>query len=309
MAVPADAARLERFLEMISAERGASPKTVDAYSRDLRDFLNFLERQRIDATGASLSNLRGYIAELGDRGMAPASVARKTSSLRQFFRFLVAEGDLNDDPSRLLDAPRRGRALPKVLSAEEVEALLAAARHLEGPEGLRAVALLELLYATGLRVSELVGMPLAAIDRESGLVLVHGKGGRQRFVPVGSAALGAIEAFLGCRDRFVADGGHSPWLFPSRSSAGHLTRQRFAQLLRNLALAAGIDPARVSPHVLRHAFASHLLANGADLRAVQQMLGHADISTTQIYTHVLEERLRQTVESHHPLARARQPSI
>lgn len=309
MAVAADDTRLERFLEMITAERGASPKTVDAYSRDLLDLIDFLKGQRIDATRVGLSNLRQYIAELGGRGMAPTSIARKRSALRQFFRFLVAEGDIADDPSRLLEAPRRRRPLPKVLAATEVDSLLATARRLGGPEGQRANALLELLYATGLRVSELVGLPLAALDREGGLILVHGKGGRQRFVPVGGSALAAIDDYLGCRDRFVADGGSSPWLFPSRSSTGHLTRQRFAQLLRELSMAAGIDPARVSPHVLRHAFASHLLANGADLRAVQQMLGHADISTTQIYTHVLEERLRQTVEAHHPLARTRKSSI
>lgn len=302
----AESEHVERFLEMLVAERGASPRTIDAYRRDLNDFIRFSTSLGQKPVDTDLASLRSYVRDLGQRGMAPTTVARKVSALRQFFAFLVAEGDLGADPSRLLESPRRGRPLPKVLGQPQVDALLSAARAREGVDGRRTAVLLELLYATGLRVSELVGLPLADLDRDSGMVLVRGKGGRQRYVPIGDAALAAVGAYLKHRTSFGRNGVASPWLFPSRSKSGHLTRQRFAQILRELAIECGIDPAHVSPHVLRHAFASHLLANGADLRAVQQMLGHADISTTQIYTHVLEERLRQTVTSHHPLARAGQ---
>jgi integrase/recombinase XerD len=294
---------IERFLEMISAERGASPRTLSAYGKDLTHLAGYLGSEKVDALRCDGALLRRYVAALGARGLAPSTISRKISTLRQFFKFLVVDGVRASDPSRLLDAPRRGRSLPRVLAAAEVESLLIQVRQMAGAEGVRATALLELLYASGLRVSELVGLPLANLDLDAGLILVRGKGGRERYVPVGGSALAALRAYLGRRKEFLPAERESSWLFPSRAGHGHLSRQRFAQILDDLAVSADIDPRRVSPHVLRHAFASHLLANGADLRSVQQMLGHADISTTQIYTHVLEERLRQTVVAHHPLSK------
>ncbi|MEQ8247149.1 MAG: site-specific tyrosine recombinase XerD [Alphaproteobacteria bacterium] len=294
---------IERFLEMISAERGASPRTLLAYGKDLTHLADYLIREKCSAVGCDGVLLRRYVSTLGARGLAPTTVARKISTLRQFFKFLVVDGVRVDDPSRVLDPPRRGRSLPRVLAAAEVESLLLQVRRMTGPEGARATALLELLYASGLRVSELVGLPLSSLDLDAGLVLVRGKGDRERYIPVGNSALAALRAYLERRREFLSADKASPWLFPSRANPGHLSRQRFAQILDELAVKAGVDPRRVSPHVLRHAFASHLLANGADLRSVQQMLGHADISTTQIYTHVLEERLRQTVVDHHPLSK------
>ena len=288
---------------MISAEQGASPRTLEAYGRDLQGLDRFLQGDQGDLLKCDGAQVRSFVASLGARGLAPATISRKISTLRQFFKFLLLEGVREDDPALLLDAPRPSRSLPRVLSSGEVEALLHQARELEGPDGLRMVALLEVLYACGLRVSELVGLPLTNVDLDTELVLVFGKGGRQRYVPLGESAVSAIRSYLDVRSAFLPDNRGSSWLFPSRGRSGHLSRQRFAQILDDLAVMAGIDPRRVSPHVLRHAFASHLLANGADLRAVQQMLGHADISTTQIYTHVLEERLKQTVATHHPLAK------
>jgi integrase/recombinase XerD len=239
--------------------------------------------------------------------LAPRTGARRLSALRQFYRFLYAEGLRGDEPTAALDSPHQGRPLPRVLSESEVDALLAAARSRDGPEGLRLAALVEVLYATGLRVSELVALPLAAVRRDPRVLLVRGKGGKERMVPLGEPAREALSAYLEVRRRFCPAGRDPRWLFPSRAASGHLTRHRFAQLLKALAVEAGVDPGKVSPHVLRHAFASHLLEHGADLRAVQQMLGHADISTTQIYTHVLNERLRRLVETHHPLARGWPP--
>lgn len=294
---------VEHFLEMMSAEQGASPRTIDAYGRDLASLLRFLHDKKDDVTGCDGPRLRSFVADLGGRGLAPATISRKVSTLRQFFKFLLLDGLRVDDPSLLLDAPRRGRPLPRILSHHDVEILLCQARDMEGPNGWRAGALLELLYACGLRVSELVGLPLSNVDLNTELVLVVGKAGRQRYVPIGESAVTALKAYLNVRESFLPNDKKSPWLFPSRSRSGHLSRQRFSQLLDDLAVKAGIDPRRISPHVLRHAFATHLLTNGADLRAVQQMLGHADISTTQIYTHVLEERLKQTLTAHHPLAK------
>lgn len=247
------------------------------------------------------------------RHLAPRTLARRLSAMRQFFRFLVSDGTRADDPTAGLDPPRLGRPLPKILSEAEVARLIAAAAGWPDEEGARLRALLELLYATGLRVSELVGLPLAAAQRDPRFLLVRGKGGKERVVPLSAPARQALAAYLECRGRFLpqnrrprtklADTKTARWLFPSRGADGHLTRQRCGQLLKELALAAGLDPARLSPHVLRHAFASHLLDHGADLRSVQQMLGHADIATTQIYTHVQSERLRRLVETAHPLAR------
>ncbi len=299
--VTADERQVEAFLEMLAAERGAARLTIDAYGRDLADFRAFLDPRGATLGAADGDAISAYLSHLAAR-MAPSTSARRISCLRQFYRFLVAEGIRDDDPSAALDSPRRVAVLPKVLGEDEVERLLGAARAREGVRGRRLVALVELLYATGLRVTELVGLPLAAMGGDPRFLMVTGKGGKDRLVPVGEVALRAVADYLEVRGAFLADGANSPWLFPSRGRSGHLTRLRFGQLLKELAVEAAIRPERVSPHVLRHAFASHLLAHGADLRAVQKMLGHADIATTQIYTHVLDERLKALVRDHHPLA-------
>ena len=289
------------FEEMLRAERGASDNTVQAYRRDLAHLAAFLAEDGATLDNAGPGALSGYLAALDRAGMAPRTAARRLSAMRQFYGFLHAEGRRADNPTATLEAPRRGRPLPKLLSEPEVDGLLRAAGDRPGPDGARLVALMQLLYATGMRVSELVSLPLAAAVRDPRLILVRGKGGKERLVPLNQAAREAVQAWVEVRNRNQRLAA-SRFLFPSRSGAGHLTRHRFGQLLKDLAIEAGIDPPRVSPHVLRHAFATHLLNRGADLRSVQQMLGHADISTTQIYTHVLDERLRRLVEDHHPLA-------
>lgn len=291
----------EGFLEMLVAERGASANTISAYRRDLLDFDGFLRGRRLSVDAVSSEDVRKYLAAMQSAGLSPRTAARRLSALRQFFRFLYSEGRRADDPTRVLDGPRRGQDLPKLLSEAEVERLLAAARMQEGPAGIRTVALLELLYATGLRVSELVSLPVSALRSADGTMRVRGKGGKERLVPIGEEAAAATAAYLEVRHVFVLGEG-SRWLFPSRGASGHLTRRRLGQILERLAVDAGLPPERVSPHVLRHSFATHLLEHGADLRSLQQMLGHADISTTQIYTHVLQERLRTIVEQSHPLA-------
>lgn len=304
---------LALFLDMLSAERGAAAHTIEAYTRDLSEFLAFLAAKGRHAGDATADHLRAFLAGLARKGLAPASRARKLSAIRQFFRFLLAEGLRADDPCSAIDSPKLGRPLPKILSLAEVETLLETAKRAadtasEGTarrRALRLYAALETLYATGLRVSELIGLPRKVLSADDRVLTVKGKGGRERLVPLNEAARGALAGHLNAvRADEEERGAPSPWLFPS-AGGGHLTRQRFGQELKALARAAGIDPARVSPHVLRHAFASHLLERGADLRAVQQLLGHADISTTQIYTHVIEERLRRLVEEHHPLAQLR----
>ncbi len=295
---------------MLSAERGAAANTLDAYRRDLLDLSSFLSTRGVSVAGAGEDDLRAYLSDVESRGMSAQTTARRLSSLRQFHKFLFSEGVRADNPATVIESPRLGRPLPKVMSEDEVDRLLEAARSQRGTEAdiaglkrMRLICLLEVLYATGLRVSELVGLPLSAVTGDDRFIAVRGKGGRERLVPLTERAREAIDAYLGARRKNSGDARESDkWLFPSSSRQGHLTRQRFAQELKSVAAAAGIDTGRVSPHVLRHAFASHLLAHGADLRAVQQMLGHADISTTQIYTHVLEERLRRLVEGHHPLA-------
>ncbi len=298
---PGDARHVDSFLEMLAAERGAARLTIDAYRRDLIDFARFAGAGGRAIADADVETVRGYLSHLATR-MAPGTSARRLSCLRQFYRFLFAEERRADDPTATIASPRKSKPLPKVLSEDEVERLLVAARAREGVRGRRLVALVELLYATGLRVTELVGLPLAAMGGDPRFLMVTGKGGKDRLVPIGEVALGAVADYLEVRAAFVPDGEVSPWLFPSRGRSGHLTRLRFGQLLKELAVEAAIRPERVSPHVLRHAFASHLLAHGADLRAVQKMLGHADIATTQIYTHVLDERLKALVRDHHPLA-------
>lgn len=295
--------QVEMFLEMLAAERGAADNTLDGYRRDLADFAAFADKQGHAPGDADADLIRAYLKYLTGRGMAPRTQARRLSALRQFFRFLFAERIRADDPTTVIDAPKAGRALPKYLSESEVDILLACAANHAGHEGKRLVALMEILYATGLRVSELVGLPLRAMTRDGLMLVVRGKGGKERMVPLSEPAQDAIAAYLDVRARFLPKGEkNSAFLFPSRAKQGFLTRARFAQILKELAVEAGLDPGRVSPHVLRHSFASHLLAHGADLRALQQMLGHADISTTQIYTHVLDERLKRLVQTAHPLA-------
>jgi integrase/recombinase XerD len=290
---------------MLAAERGAAPLTLAAYRHDLGDLAGFLAARAVDLAGADEVALHAYLASPAAAPLAPVSLARRISAIRQFYKFLLVDGIRQDDPTAGLDTPRLGRPLPKFLSETEVAALLAAAGAWPGAESVRLACLLELLYATGLRISELVGLPLAAVQRNPRFILVRGKGGRERVVPLGEPARQALARYLACRSGFVPGERASPWLFPSRGGSGHLTRQRCGQLLKTLAIRAGLDPGRLSPHVLRHAFASHLLDRGADLRSVQQMLGHADIATTQIYTHVLGDRLRRLVETAHPLARRR----
>ncbi len=287
---------------MLAAERGAARLTLSAYRADLAELARFLAG---DIARAESEDLRRYFAALAKSGIGARTAARRLSAFRQFFRFLVVEGARRDDPTQAIDAPRLGRPLPKYLAESETEALLAAADRRKGPEGARLLCLVELLYGAGLRVSELVGLPLAAAQRDPKFLVIRGKGDKERLVPLGDKARTALKAYLAQRWHFLADGKVSPWLFPSRGREGHLTRRRCGQLLKELALEAGIDPARLSPHVLRHAFASHLVDRGADLRSVQEMLGHADIATTQIYTHVQGGRLQRVVAERHPLARTK----
>jgi len=298
---------IELFLDMLAAERGASVNTLDAYRRDLTDFSADLAQARGSLAAAQTDELRAHLGRLAKRGLAPASVARRLSAIRQLYRFLYAEGHRADDPAAVIEGPKRGRSLPKVLSVKQVDDLLnqvraglAAESPAERLRAARMVCLLEVLYATGLRVSELVALPETAARRDQRMLVVRGKGGRERLVPLNDAAKRAMADYLALRD--AANIERSKWLFPSFGESGHLSRQHFARELKTLAAAAGLRPSQVSPHVLRHAFASHLLQNGADLRVVQTLLGHADISTTQIYTHVLEERLKSLVRDLHPLA-------
>jgi integrase/recombinase XerD len=299
---------LESFLEMLAAERGAAENTLVGYRRDLEDFSDFLGKRKL-ADGRS-DDISAYLSDLTKRGFAESSQARRLSALKQFFKFLYSEGIREDDPTRTLSAPKKRSSLPKVLSMDEVDTLIEVARlGTTKPQkstaarlrSQRMYALIEVLYATGLRVSELVSLPVQAAMRDARLIEIKGKGGKERLVPLSHAAQAAMKDYVAQRS---AEGAYknSPWLFPSHGDSGHLTRQHFARELKDLATAAGLNASKISPHVLRHAFASHLLQNGADLRVVQQLLGHSDISTTQIYTYVLDERLRELVESAHPLA-------
>ncbi|WP_336977396.1 tyrosine recombinase [Brevundimonas nasdae] len=295
--------QIEAFLEMMAVERDASPHTLSAYGRDLAD----AEMALSDAGGlmkADAEAVEAWFADLSRRGLSAATAARRRSSARQFYRFALAEGWRTDDPSRRLDAPKQGRSLPKVLSRDEIDALLAASAARDTAAGLRLIALVEMAYASGLRVSELLGLKVEAVRRDPAYLIVRGKGGKERLAPLNTAAREAIKAWLVVRNaKRKPEAPDSPWLFPSSGRTGHLTPRRFAQLLDEAAITAGIDPARVSPHVLRHAFATHLLEGGADLRVVQTLLGHVDIATTQIYTHVATDRLAQVVQQNHPLAR------
>jgi integrase/recombinase XerD len=305
-----DEALVELFLDMQVAERGAGSNTLAAYRNDLADLSAHLRAAGVSLIDAGTDDLRGFLAELSERGFKASSLARRLSAVRQLYRFLYAEGKRSDDPAAVLEGPKRARTLPKVLSIAEVDNLLTQARA-NAEDGkqppaarlrsARLLCLLEVVYATGLRVSELVALPSSSARRDQRMLVVRGKGGKERLVPLNQAAKRAMAEYLALR----AEGGHdaqSKWLFPSFGEQGHLTRQHFARELKALAGGCGIPPTRLSPHVLRHAFASHLLHNGADLRVVQTLLGHADISTTQIYTHVLEERLKTLVRDLHPLA-------
>jgi len=306
---------IDLYLDMLAAERGAAANTLEAYRRDLEDFSGDLREQGGAIAAAGSDDVRGYLGRLSGRGFSAASVARRLSAIRQLYRFLYAEGNRKDDPAAAIEGPKRGRPLPKVLSIGHVDQLLACAREglkAERPisgrlRALRLACLLEVLYATGLRVSELVALPASAARRDERMLIVRGKGNKERLVPLNESAKQAMRDYLALREQAGAKGNAktgSKWLFPSFGESGHLTRQHFARDLKELAAAAGLKSAQVSPHVLRHAFASHLLQNGADLRSVQTLLGHADISTTQIYTHVLEERLKSLVRDLHPLGEA-----
>ena len=295
---------------MLAAERGAGVNTLTAYRHDLADLSAHLRAAKRSVMSADTDDLRRFLASLAERGFKPASLARRLSAVRQLYRFLYAEGKRTGDPAAVLEGPKRGRNLPKVLSIEEVDKLLAQARQemedSDRPAGARLRAarmlcLLEVVYATGLRVSELVALPASAAKRDQRMLVVRGKGGKERMVPLNTAAKRAMTDYLKMQSE-TEIGGASKWLFPSFGEQGHLTRQHFARELKALGAACGLPGERLSPHVLRHAFASHLLHNGADLRVVQTLLGHSDISTTQIYTHVLEERLKALVRDLHPLA-------
>jgi integrase/recombinase XerD len=288
---------VEAFLEMLAAERGAARNTLLAYQADLDDFASFAAARGQLPAACDAALLQAYMANLQRAGLSARTASRRLSALRQFHRFLLREGVRDDDPTTLLDAPRLPRTLPKYLSEPEVEALLDAAKRMAGQRGVLARAALEILYATGLRVSELLALPRRALAGDAAVLLIRGKGGRERIVPLSDLAKQAAADLAAQQDKDVR------YLFPGRDPRRALTRQAFFLLLRHVALEAGLDPARVSPHVLRHSFASHLLAHGADLRSLQMLLGHADIATTQIYTHVLAERLQRLVEAHHPLAR------
>ena len=294
----------EAFLEMMSVERAAARNTLLAYGKDLTDAAGFLTARGRDLADAAAEDIEAYFAALGARGLSPSTASRRRAAVRQFYRFVLGEGWRSDDPSRRVDAPKKGRPLPKVLSRDEVDRIIAAATARDGAQGLRLGCMVELIYASGLRISELTSLPLAALARDPAYLIVTGKGGKDRLAPLNDAARTAVKVYLEARKTFLPKGDPAnPWLFPSRGKGGRLTPRRVAQLLDEAAADAGIDPARVSPHVLRHAFATHLLEGGADLRVVQKLLGHADIATTQIYTHVAGDRLAQVVATKHPLGR------
>lgn len=298
-------AHVEAFLEMMSAERGAAGNTLISYEKDLDDLTSFLATRKKSLLVAQTEDLSRYLAHLEKQGFAASSQARRLSSMRQFYKFLYAEGLRGDNPTTVLDAPKKGRPLPKIMSEQEVTRLLELAQQEAAEPGpdqsakLRMLALLELLYATGMRVSELVSLPAKVLEQDGRFLMIRGKGNKERLVPLSRSAIAALKAYREAHR--TAEPGK--WLFPSSGKEGYLPRQVFARDLKGLAARAGLKSASISPHVMRHAFASHLLQNGADLRVVQELLGHSDISTTQIYTHVLEERLRETVETHHPLAK------
>jgi integrase/recombinase XerD len=290
---------LEQFFEMLLAERGAAKNTIEAYRRDLVAVTEYLRPQALDTiTSVGLTD---YLSSIAEGGMSPRTSSRRLSALRQYFGFLVQEGIRTDNPTIKIDRPKLGRPLPKYLAEFEVDALLTAARSQRGRHGRRLTLIVELLYATGLRISELVTLPASAAKAQDALI-IYGKGGKERLVPLGRRSISAMQSYEKDRNSFSVGRGDSPWLFPSRGNGGHISRRRVGQMLDELAVEAGIEVQKVSPHVLRHAFATHLLHNGADLRTVQELLGHEDLSTTEIYTHILDERMKSLVLQKHPLA-------
>ena len=302
-----DSQSIELFLDAQQAERGAAANTVSSYRRDLEHFSAWLAANGSDLADADRAAVEGYVSSLTDAGFAQATRSRRLSSIRQFYSFAYAEGWRNDNPAAGIQGPRQAKSLPKTLNEAEISSLLDAVARPGGAKAVRMRCMVELLYATGLRVSELVSLPVSAVRGDPRMILVRGKGGRERMVPLSDAARDALSSWLAIRDRAEDDlrqkgGFPSPFLFPSRGKAGHLSRNAFFLALKDLAVEAGLDPVNVSPHTLRHAFATHLLAHGADLRSIQTLLGHADISTTEIYTHVLDERLKALVLENHPLA-------
>lgn len=307
-----DLRAISTFLDAIAAELGSSQNTLMAYGRDLRDLVEWLTSRGLSLKAITRGQIEAYLAHCDAQGLSRATRARRLSSIRQFCRFALEEGWRDDDPAIRISGPGRAKRLPKTLSTEEVDALLAAAPELgrNEPERLRNACLMELLYATGMRVSELVMLPVASCRGDPAVLMVRGKGNKDRMVPLTAPARAALSAWIACRDNAPEDsrlgrliaGQGARWLFPAPGAAGHLPRQSFGRLLKDIAIAAGIDPSRVTPHVIRHAFATHLLQGGADLRSIQTLLGHADLGTTEIYTHVLDARMRDLVLNHHPLA-------
>jgi len=299
------APQIEAFLEMMAVERAAARNTLTAYGKDLADADGFLKARGLDLMTAAASDMEAYFVRLGQLGLSPATASRRRAAVRQFYRFVLGEGWRRDDPSRRVEAPKARATLPKLLTTDEIVRLAAVAEAKGEGAAARLVCAIEILYASGLRVSELTSLTLSAVMRDPAFLIVKGKGGKERLVPLNRSARAAVTRYLTFRPQFLPKGdAANPWLFPSRGASRRLTPRRLAQLLDEAAVQAGLDPARVSPHVLRHAFATHLLEGGADLRTVQKLLGHADIATTQIYTHVATDRLRDTLARAHPLAKS-----
>ena len=298
--------QVELFIEKITAE-GAALNTVESYGRDLRCFSDFTKARNRKPEDASQEIIHQYFQYLSKAGRSKKTSSRHLSTLRQFFQYLFLDRIREDDPTVAIDSPGLSQRIPKYLSVNEVDLLLQQSRLRPGIEGIRLIALLEIIYATGMRVTELVGLSVTAISRDRQMLVIRGKGEKERMIPLSEPAIDALKNYLLIRERFIPKNSAKPptqnWLFPSRSKNGHLTRIRFSQLLKDLAVDAGLPKNKVSPHILRHSFASHLLANGADLRSLQQMLGHSDIATTQIYTHVLDERLKLVIDESHPLSK------
>lgn len=301
-----DSALVEQFIEMMLAERGAAANTAAAYGRDLAEFLTYLKGGEL--AEVSRETIEKFMATLSRAGRSPQTMARKLSAIRQLFQFLYGEKLRGDNPAITLDTPKLAKQLPKTLSQSDIEGLIAAAQEDTSPKGLRLLAMLEVMYGAGLRVSEMVALKLSAVQGKQGgkqaeFLMIRGKGGKERLVPVGGRAQAALANYLAVRVQFITGDNGSPYLFPYARAQGYITRQQFGVMLKELAIKAGIDPEKISPHTLRHSFASHLLEGGADLRVIQELLGHSDISTTQIYTHVAGERLKKLVQENHPLAK------